>query len=108
MWTYTAERVVRATLASVEAAIAPIVHRLWDTRARAVIMPATAGRIDAIVSEPGTTEADVWLTWHLEPAGRWTRVRLLLDELDPGPDPTAGLEQILDLLERQAGVVRQA
>ena len=40
----------------------------------------------------------MWLGWQLTPMPSGTRVRLVLDELDPGPEPIEELSAVLDML----------
>src|SRR5688572_7742323 len=108
MWTYHAERIVGASPTDVESGLAAVVAGVWGRRARLVVRSTTAGRVDAIHGESEEDGPEVWLTWHIEPAGEGTRVRLLLDEVEHGPDPRDGLEQVLDTLERQLAARRTA
>lgn len=100
MHTFTAERIVDVPPIGVESTIAALVDRLWGERARTVVASTAAGRVTAIEAETGHADVDVWLTCRVEATGASTRVTLILDELDAGPDPRDGLEQLLDLIER--------
>lgn len=100
MWTYRVERVIRAEPDVVHRGIACLVERAWGERSRVVFDDGVANRSDAISVVPGGDEADVWLTWHLTATTDGTRVELLLDEVEPGPDPTSTLDDVLDLLSR--------
>ena len=99
MFTHTADRLITTDPAHLPAAVDDLVAGLWGPLAEPITdgaggMPRTFG-IRADATDPA---ADVWLTFRAEPAGDRTRLRLALDELDPGPDPAAGLAQVLDLL----------
>jgi hypothetical protein len=97
MFGYAVERHVPGEPAAVRVAIADLVQRQWGDRGRTVVDGACDERVDAIASTPGA-DADVWLTWRLTATGRETLVQLRLDELDRGPDPTAALHALLELL----------
>jgi len=99
MWTYEAERVIDAAPEAVSAALASVVERVWASRARLVANSAASGRVDAIAGE--RDDSDVWLTWYLEQTGAGTRVRVVLDEVEPGPDPADELVQLLELVVQQ-------
>jgi hypothetical protein len=95
VWTYRAEREIAAEVAVVEAAISAVVDRVWRDETHTV----TAGheRVDAV--------GDVWLTWSVEATGSSTLVRVVLDELESGPDPTDALDQVLALVAELAAPV---
>ncbi len=94
MYGYTAERHVPGDPAAVRAAIADLVRRQWGDHSRVVVDSADREQVYAIATV-ADGDADVWLTWKLEPAHRGTLVRLRLDELDAGPDPTDALHELL-------------
>lgn len=98
MWTFETERTFEASTAQVEAAIAAVIEQLWGDRARLVAATRRADRIDAI--DTGTSDPAAWLTWQLESDGSQTRLRIVIDELDEGPNPTAELRAVLGLIER--------
>lgn len=97
MWTYHAERLVPGEPSAVRTAIAELVHATWGDRSRTVL-DARDERIDAIAPSVRSTEADVWLTWRIEPRSCGTWVVLHLDELERGPDPSGELSALLDRL----------
>lgn len=99
MWSFETERTFAASTAQVEAAIPAVVERLWGDRARLVVATRRADRIDAIDAADGSGP-EAWLTWQLESAGSQTRLRLVLDELDQGPNPAAELRDVLGLIKR--------
>ena len=103
MYSYQAERVVPAGTDAVTGAVAELVDRLWGPAARLVADDGLR-RVDAVAASAGEEEADVWLSWHITPVGGETRVRLVLDELDPGPEPIEELATVLDMLLEQVGV----
>ena len=90
---------------AVSVAIDELVTRLWGTGSR-VLDDDGLNRVDAVAAEPGDDVADVWLTWRLTPVAGATRVRLVLDELEPGPEPIEELNVVLDMLAEKIGVVR--
>lgn len=105
MKAHTSERVIPQQPTAVRSAIDDVMTALWpqQTSKVAECLPDAPGPAFGVVTfvvhgDPVGTEGDVWLTWKLvgEPAG--TRVGLVLDEVDDGPDPAEGLEQILDAL----------
>jgi hypothetical protein len=107
MWTSQAERVVPGHPPAVHEAVTALVRETWGELANDVV--AGRGRLLVHgVANPGDPAPDVWLTWEFEPHPDGTRVRLLLEELDRGPDPSIALAELLDLLagrvtERSAG-----
>ena len=103
MYSYDAERVVAAEPAAVSGAIAELVASLWGPAGRLVDDDGLR-RIDAVAATDTEEAADVWLTWQLTPMPGATRVRLVLDEVDPGPEPIEELGAVLDLLAERVGV----
>jgi hypothetical protein len=103
MYTYDAERVVPAHPEAVAGAVAELVAVVWGRSARLVADDGVC-RVDAVAAAGTDEAADVWLTWHLAPMGGATRVRLVLDELDPGPEPIEELATVLDMLVERVGV----
>jgi ketosteroid isomerase-like protein len=97
MYSFEATRLVPADAAEVAAAIRWLVAATWPDRAR-VLEDDGLRRIDAINQE-ASSEPDVWITWQLEPQPEGTAVRVLLDELEPGPTPE--LDELLDRLAEQ-------
>jgi len=95
MFRYEAARLMSVPLTEVRAAVGTLVVTTWGGRARLVTDDGRL-RIDAIVAGPEPDDTDAWLTWQLDPHGDETQVRIVLDEVEPGPDPD--LEQLLDLL----------
>lgn len=99
MWSYTAQRLVDYEPPAVHAGIAALVTALWGDRDRVVEEDGITRRLDAIAAVGGADDPDVWLSWDLTAAGvASTRVRLTLHEVEPGPDPTDGLVEVLTLL----------
>ena len=105
MHSYAAERLVTADPVAVSGAIDDLVHLLWGAGSR-VLDDDGLTRVDAVAAEPTDDAADVWLTWRLTPVAGATRVRLVLDELDPGPEPIEELNVVLDMLAQRVGVIR--
>jgi hypothetical protein len=103
MYSYDAERVVCADPSAVSGAIGELVATLWG-RASRLIDDDGLRRIDAVAGSDLEEAADVWLTWQLTPESGATRVRLVLDELDPGPEPIEELGAVLDMLVERVGV----
>ncbi len=78
--------------------MAAVVARVWADRTRPVVVSA-AGRVHAI-GDPDPSEPGVWLGTTVEAIdAATTRVTLVLDELERGPNPTDGLDELLDLVE---------
>jgi hypothetical protein len=103
MYSYDAERVVQADPDAIAGAVAELVATIWGRAARLVDDDGLR-RIDAVAASDAEEAADVWLTWHITPLGRATRVRLVLDELDAGPEPIEELGAVLDMLVERVGV----
>lgn len=95
MWSHHAERLVAGEPSVVRDVIAALVEALWSGRSR-LLMDQQHHRIDAVAAESATEEADVWLTWQLNPHPEGTRLELRLDELARGPDPHSELTALLD------------
>jgi hypothetical protein len=95
MWTYQAERTVGYDRCSVRLAIGEALRARWGSHATVVVLDDDL-RVDAIGSEDDPATADVWLTWTFEAVAGATRVRLTLDEVEPGPDATAAVTELLD------------
>lgn len=108
MWNHHAERVIPQDAARIAATIDRLVRDRWGERCRPVIpLDASGRRVDALPCADDPCEIDAWLTWELAPEPGGTLVRVTLDEVDPGPDPTEALEQLLDALTERtpAGAV---
>ena len=97
MYSYDAERVMCADPSAVSGAIGDLVATLWG-RASRLIDDDGLRRIDAVAASDIEEAADVWLTWHLTPLPGATQVRLVLDEVEPGPEPIEELGAVLDML----------
>lgn len=100
MWTYWVERVVPGELVAVRAAIAALVDAAWGDRSRTILDTANE-RIDAIATDAGSHDPDVWLTWRTDGHPSGTRVELRLNELARGPDPHADLGTLLEVLSQR-------
>ena len=96
MWTYVADRVIDAAPSTVEGAASAVVRQVWGERAIVVAESNETGRMYAI-GDP-EAGAEVWLTVRVLPADQGARLTLVLDEVESGPDPAEGLDQILDLV----------
>jgi hypothetical protein len=96
MDTYAVERLVPGGPPTVRAALESLVPAIWGDRARLVTDGGDGQR--TVVFALGADDVDVWLSWELTEDHGSTRVRLLLDELDAGPDPTEALGQLLDMV----------
>lgn len=83
--------------------VADLVQAVWGARGRVILDDPAGERLDAISSADDSDEADVWLTWEFTPVTDGTRVRVRLDELEPGPDPAGELVELLDALALRAG-----
>ena len=103
MHSYAVERLVPANAEALAGAVAELVATLWGPAAR-VVLDDGLRRVDAVAAAPTDEAADVWLTWQLTPVGGGTRIRLVLDELDAGPEPLEELGTVLDMLQERAGV----
>jgi hypothetical protein len=97
MHSYAAERIVIADASVVSVAIGDLVETVWGTVAR-LLDDDGLRRIDALSASPTEEAADVWLSWELTPLSAGTHVRLVLDELEPGPEPIEELATVLDML----------
>ena len=97
MYSYAAERLVHADAGTVGFAIEELVSTVWGPVSRVVYNDGLR-RVDAVAADPRDEAADVWLGWQLTPLPGATRVRLVLDELDPGPEPIEELGTVLDML----------
>lgn len=105
MYTYTTERLIAAQPSRLPAAIDDLVERLWGGRARRVDDEPLL--MYAVESVEGIGGPDVWLSFLVFPTGRACRVRVTLDELERGPDPTDGLDEVLDLLAADVELARR-
>ena len=103
MYSYDAERVVPADPVAVSAAIGDLVATIWG-RAGRLVDDDGLRRIDAVAASEHDEAADVWLTWHITPLAGATRVRLVLDEVEPGPEPIEELGAVLDMLAERVRV----
>src|SRR4051794_28858985 len=97
MYSYATERVVPADAGTVGVAIDDLVSTVWGPVSRVVYNDGLR-RVDAVAADVRDEAADVWLGWQLTPLPSGTRVRLVLDELDPGPEPIEELSTVLDML----------
>jgi len=104
MWTYQAERVVPSDPSDVHRAIDVVVADLWGDGSRVVVDDGVRYRTDAIAVAAELDDPDVWLTWSMEPVPEGTWVRLSLDEVHPGPDPSEALGEVLQLLAERLAV----
>ena len=104
MHSYAAVRLVPADPVEVSGAVAALVATHWGAVGRVLVDDGLV-RTDAIAASAGEEAADVWLTWQLTPAAGSTLVRLVLDEVEAGPDPTDDLVALLgELAESLASV----
>jgi hypothetical protein len=95
--TYEAERLISGEPLDVHAAIATVVRKMWVGRTH-LVAEERLRRVDAVTVEFGSDEPDVWLTWELTPIAGATRVRLVLEELEQGPDATEAIADMLSIL----------
>jgi hypothetical protein len=98
MWTHQTQRLVPRPVAEVRADIARIVDGTWRTVALVTTTEHHGRRSDWISDGPCSDDVDIVLTWTLTDLDDATHVVLTLDEFNLGPDPTDGLEEILDVL----------
>jgi hypothetical protein len=102
MWTYQTQRIVPRPVAEVREDVARLVAETWGTTVRVETSEHHGRRTDWIAGLAGGAAddgvVDVVLTWALSDLDDATLVVLTLDELEPGPDPRAGLELVLDAL----------
>ena len=103
MHSYAAERIVTADASIVSVAIGDLVETVWGSVAR-LLDDSGLRRIDALAASPVDEAADVWLSWELTPLSTGTHVRLVLDELEPGPEPIEELATVLDMLAERVAV----
>jgi hypothetical protein len=106
MWTYRTSRLVPRPGADVRAAIDDLVRTTWAPFTAVTTTEHHGTRSDWIATDPGGEVLDVVLSWTLTDLDDATYVCLALDELDAGSDPTAALEEVLDLLTRTVGADR--
>jgi hypothetical protein len=100
---YAAERLVTADASVVSAAIGDLVETVWGRAAR-LLDDSGLRRIDALAAAPTDEAADVWLSWELTPVSGATHVRLVLDELEAGPEPIEELATVLDMLAERVAI----
>ena len=99
MWMHRTQRLVDRPIAEVRADIDRFVAAMWP--ATVTTTEHHGRRADWIATTPGSDDLDVVLTWTLVDLDGTTFVSLTLDEMEPGPDPAAGLELILDAVARR-------
>jgi len=98
MWTHRTQRLVSSPTAEVRDAIDRLVATTWAPSTAVTTTEHHGRRADWIATGPGSDDLDIVLTWTLVDLDGSTFVTLTLDEMEPGPDPLAGLESILDVL----------
>src|SRR3954447_7751182 len=98
MWTHQVQRVVPRPVGEVREDIARIVEATWRRVTDVTTTVHHGRRSDWIANGPGSDEVDIVLTWEVSDLQDATLVVLTLDEFEPGPDPRAGLQDILDVL----------
>ena len=106
MWTYRTSRLVPRPGSEVRAAIDDLVRTTWAPFTAVTTTEHHGTRSDWISTDPSGEVLDVVLSWTLTDLDDATYVCLALDELDAGADPTAALEELLDLLTRTVGADR--
>lgn len=95
---------VAGDMAAVYAAVERLVERLWPGMTEVVIADPPRILLHHVASEPH--DVDAWLTWELAPtgpAGTWTELTLLHDELDTSAGPPPELDRVLALLVESIG-----
>lgn len=100
MWTYTAQRRVDASAATVRATVERLVAANWAS-SRVHTTPDRLSWTDA-VGLPGGEAADSWLSWELKPLAGGIELVVVLDEVEPGPDATGDLRSLLDRVAAQS------
>jgi hypothetical protein len=103
MHSYAAERIVPADATVVSIAIGDLVESVWGSVAR-LLDDSGLRRIDALAASSTEEAADVWLSWELTPLSGGTHVRLVLDELEAGPEPIEELATVLDMLAERVAI----
>jgi hypothetical protein len=98
MWTHLTQRFIPRPVAEVRADIARIVDGMWRPITGVTTTEHHGRRSDWISVGPCSDDVDIVLTWTLTDLEHETHVVLTLDEFTPGPDPTDGLDEILDVL----------
>jgi len=98
MWTHQTQRLVERPADEVRDDIARIVDATWRPVTDVTTTEHHGRRSDWIADELGSDQVDIVLTWSLSEVDGATHVVITLDEFERGPDPTAALEEILDLL----------
>jgi hypothetical protein len=98
MWTHQVQRLVRRPIADVRDDIERIVDATWRRLTRVVTTEHHGRRSDWISRGRWSEEVDIVITWSLTDLDDATFVVVELDELESGPDPREGLEQLLDVL----------
>jgi hypothetical protein len=106
MDSYAAQRCVAARPGALSEAIDALMRELWPARTRVVVRTGCSSVTYAVSGAADQPAGDAWLTWQLTPERDGTLVRLVLDELDRGPDPAAELAVILDLLAARVAVAQ--
>jgi hypothetical protein len=97
MWMHRTQRLVERPVGEVRHDIGQLVRSTWEPVAHVVTTEHHGRRSDWIAADADGA-LDVVLTWTLIDLDGATFVTLELDELEPGPDPRAGMELMLDLL----------
>lgn len=97
MQSHRAERLVRASAAAVRSAIGEVMQTLWpgDTRS---IVDEGHDLTYVVHFDESAAAGDVWLSWSLTEVVAGTHVRVVLDEVDDGPDATDELARLLDVV----------
>jgi hypothetical protein len=98
MWTHQVQRLVRRPITDVRNDIERIVEATWRPLTTVSTTEHHGRRSDWISDRPGSEHVDIVLTWSLTDLDDATFVVVTLDEFERGPDPTEGLEQLLDVL----------
>jgi len=98
--TYQATRRIAAPALEVRAALAQFAADVWSAQLRSIV-DEPGLRVDAITTNPATDEADVWLEWQLAECDDGTHVRVVVAEVDQGPDPSVEVHDLLRWLEER-------
>jgi hypothetical protein len=98
MWMHSTHRLVERPADAVRIDIERLVRATWAAATSVTTTEHHGRRADWIATGPGSDDLDIVLTWTLIDLDTSTFVTLTLDEMEPGPDPSGGLEAILDLL----------
>jgi hypothetical protein len=108
MDSYRSSLVVHAPVGDVRAAVDALMTSVWTGRTELIAEEPGRGATYTVAGPPSETEGDVWLSWQFDATLDRTRVTVVLDELDHGPDATEELAMILRTLQAAVEFARKS